>query len=259
MTILTRLSKSIREQNWFAVFLEFVIVVTGVAVGFQLTQGYDRARTAAREDSYLTGIATDFSVYQQLLICRIEAEEEVARGLDHVIDAMAGAPLTDGDQARALFALTMAHSTQPGLPLEGNLQALVQGDLVETIGDVGLRGRILEAQSTATSSVASVHSINAMIIQVPRFDAHLTREKTAESAGFYSVIGFDSAAMAQAAGVRDALMNLANFHRASARIVSFQLGAVERVLDRLADLDAYTPRDTRPGFLYGPQPTADAE
>lgn len=43
MTILTRLSKSVREQNWFAVFLEFLIVVIGVAVGFQLTQGYDRA------------------------------------------------------------------------------------------------------------------------------------------------------------------------------------------------------------------------
>jgi hypothetical protein len=259
MTILTRLSKSVREQNWFAVFLEFLIVVIGVAVGFQLTQGYDRARSAAREASYLTGIATDFSIYQRLLICRIEAEQEIALGLDHVLDAMAGSAPSEAERNRALFALTMAHSTQPGLPLQGNLQALVQGDLVDTIRDVSLRGRILEAQSTATSSVASVHSINDMILQVPRFDSHLTREKTAESAGFYSVTAFNAEGLAQADGVRDGLINLANYHRASARVVSFQLNAVVGVLERLEALGAYTPPEEPPGCLYGPQPTQDLD
>jgi hypothetical protein len=34
--ILARLSKAIREQNWFAVVLEFVIVIAGVVTGFQI-------------------------------------------------------------------------------------------------------------------------------------------------------------------------------------------------------------------------------
>ncbi|MEE2525929.1 hypothetical protein V0U79_06090 [Hyphobacterium sp. HN65] len=35
--ILARLSKAFREQNWFAVALEFVIVIAGVVIGFQIT------------------------------------------------------------------------------------------------------------------------------------------------------------------------------------------------------------------------------
>ncbi|WP_109259473.1 hypothetical protein [Hyphobacterium indicum] len=35
--ILTRLSRAVRDQNWFAVALEFVIVIAGVVIGFQIT------------------------------------------------------------------------------------------------------------------------------------------------------------------------------------------------------------------------------
>ncbi|WP_109259466.1 hypothetical protein [Hyphobacterium indicum] len=35
--ILARLSRAIRQQNWFAVVLEFVIVIAGVVIGFQIT------------------------------------------------------------------------------------------------------------------------------------------------------------------------------------------------------------------------------
>jgi len=34
--ILARISKAIREQYWFAVGLEFVIVIAGVVRGFQV-------------------------------------------------------------------------------------------------------------------------------------------------------------------------------------------------------------------------------
>jgi len=35
--ILARLSRAIREQNWFAVVLEFIIVIAGVVIGFQIS------------------------------------------------------------------------------------------------------------------------------------------------------------------------------------------------------------------------------
>ena len=52
-TILGRLSKAVREQNWFAVVLELLIVIAGVVVGFQITvwrqDRADRARLALQE------------------------------------------------------------------------------------------------------------------------------------------------------------------------------------------------------------------
>ncbi|WP_394692780.1 hypothetical protein [Hyphobacterium sp.] len=41
--ILARLSSAIRTQNWFAVALEFVIVIAGVVIGFQI-QGWNETR-----------------------------------------------------------------------------------------------------------------------------------------------------------------------------------------------------------------------
>ncbi|MGJ3232210.1 MAG: hypothetical protein ACFE0P_10460 [Oceanicaulis sp.] len=41
--ILSNISKAIREQNWFAVVLEFVIVIAGVVIGFQIN-AWNKAR-----------------------------------------------------------------------------------------------------------------------------------------------------------------------------------------------------------------------
>lgn len=35
--ILQRISRAVREQNWFAVAIEFIIVIAGVVIGFQVT------------------------------------------------------------------------------------------------------------------------------------------------------------------------------------------------------------------------------
>ena len=68
-TILGRLSKAVREQNWFAVVLELAIVVLGVVIGFQVT-GWGQARAdAAKERAYL----------HQLIDDLLETETEVER------------------------------------------------------------------------------------------------------------------------------------------------------------------------------------
>ena len=47
--ILARISRAIREQNWFAVVLEFVIVISGVVIGFQVTELRAQAQRAEAE------------------------------------------------------------------------------------------------------------------------------------------------------------------------------------------------------------------
>jgi len=49
--ILANLTKALRTQNWFAVTLEFLIVIAGVVIGFQITAwNEDRAEREAAED-----------------------------------------------------------------------------------------------------------------------------------------------------------------------------------------------------------------
>jgi hypothetical protein len=47
--ILARITQAVRTQNWFAVALEFVIVIAGVVIGFQITEWRAQAQRADAE------------------------------------------------------------------------------------------------------------------------------------------------------------------------------------------------------------------
>ncbi|GJL97864.1 MAG: hypothetical protein DHS20C06_16810 [Hyphobacterium sp.] len=57
--ILARISKAVREQNWFAVCLEFVIVIAGVVIGFQVNGWAAEQHDRGVERGHLTRIAED--------------------------------------------------------------------------------------------------------------------------------------------------------------------------------------------------------
>ncbi|MCR9129927.1 MAG: hypothetical protein NXI12_10415 [Alphaproteobacteria bacterium] len=67
--ILQNISKAIREQNYYAVALEFIIVIAGVVIGFQISQWNEARLDRARSGQYLE---------------RLEAE--LYRDLDRAID-----------------------------------------------------------------------------------------------------------------------------------------------------------------------------
>lgn len=57
--ILQRLSKAVREQNWFAVVLEFFIVIAGVVIAFQITAWAERRASLQRSHAILERLHTD--------------------------------------------------------------------------------------------------------------------------------------------------------------------------------------------------------
>ena len=65
-TILGRLSKAVREQNWFAVILELVIVVLGVVIGFQVTAWGQARSDHAKEQTYLRQLVVDLAETERL-------------------------------------------------------------------------------------------------------------------------------------------------------------------------------------------------
>ncbi|QNL17928.1 hypothetical protein HXX25_00415 [Hyphobacterium sp. CCMP332] len=60
--ILSRLSQAIRTQNWFAVVLEFVIVVAGVLLAFQITAWNEARQEQALEAVIICRLVDDFSL-----------------------------------------------------------------------------------------------------------------------------------------------------------------------------------------------------
>ena len=58
---LRSLTKHIREQNWFAVFLDFFIVVAGILIAFQITNWSEGSKASERERVILEQLHAEFS------------------------------------------------------------------------------------------------------------------------------------------------------------------------------------------------------
>jgi hypothetical protein len=60
--ILRRLTKHVNHQNWFAVALDFLIVVVGILIAFQITNWNDARRDRSDQAAYLERLAGDLDL-----------------------------------------------------------------------------------------------------------------------------------------------------------------------------------------------------
>lgn len=127
-TILGRLSKAVREQNWFAVALELLIVVLGVVIGFQVTSWGQDSADRQREQSYLTEIRRDLLETETSLQMAIEAIGATRKATTSLI----GASYVSDPVPRDSMALWLFEAQYISIPTyrTGTAQALIgTGDL----------------------------------------------------------------------------------------------------------------------------------
>ena len=140
--ILRRLAHSIRRQDWFAVAIEFVIVVAGIVVGLQVTDWNERRLMRERELNYLQRMAEDLSrmgaEFQQILDYgrgRSEVAMRTFRALEQC-DATLATP----DDFRAALA---RYQTQPTPKIiTRTYQEMVSSGALASMTDRELSGEI---------------------------------------------------------------------------------------------------------------------
>jgi hypothetical protein len=79
--ILLRLTEHLRTQNWLAVAIEFVIVVAGVVIGFQITSWNETQQDYRQEALILERLNADF----------VDIEERSSAGVVDLIERVDGA------------------------------------------------------------------------------------------------------------------------------------------------------------------------
>jgi hypothetical protein len=76
--ILRRLTGHIRQENWFAVILELVVVVVGLFLAFQLDRWYESQRIKSDLQAHLASLTEDFTENETRLITAIsEGKQEM--------------------------------------------------------------------------------------------------------------------------------------------------------------------------------------
>lgn len=80
--ILASLTRALRTQNWLAVFIEFVIVIAGVVIGFQITAWNEARAFRAQERGYLAELRNEIAFNTEQTDYRIAYSGLVLEGAE---------------------------------------------------------------------------------------------------------------------------------------------------------------------------------
>jgi Family of unknown function (DUF6090) len=83
---LRSLTKHIKDQNWFAVALDFIIVVTGILIAFQITNWSEARGERHREAQILREIATDLQADLETYSRTLNYSLDKISALNHILE-----------------------------------------------------------------------------------------------------------------------------------------------------------------------------
>jgi len=104
--ILRSLTKHVRDQNWFAVGIDFVIVIVGVFIGIQVANWNEARQQDALGEIYLVRLGEDLSAMDAYLVGMIAETEKRSALTQRLLSAAAS--YIDADSAAAEDALIEA-------------------------------------------------------------------------------------------------------------------------------------------------------
>jgi hypothetical protein len=199
--ILSRLTRAIREQNWFAVVLEFVIVVSGVFLAFQVSTWSAQADQRAYVRDVLGRLHGELSAVAEV---RARLLEPRADRLAHLLEArpvimQAGGPdiLSDAD----CFSIAVSHygigNSPDAFP---SLDELVSSGAVEAIRSEALRHAAMQLHSKRTAVRTRSSTDAGRIVNLPQMypdavQATLFADPQDEEDGYSRGAACDLAAM----------------------------------------------------------------
>jgi hypothetical protein len=144
--ILQRITHAIRTQNWFAVVLEFVIVIAGVVIGFQVTGWADERARLARSDQMTQRLLDDLEDERWRLTASIRYLEDVGAEAGLALDAIEErAALSDEQLVIRTFRGTQFFGATANRTTYDELLNRAELDL---IANNGLRARVAELYTT---------------------------------------------------------------------------------------------------------------
>jgi hypothetical protein len=152
--ILRRITQHVKEQNWFAVALDFFIVVVGILIAFQITNWNEGRKDRAQERQTIERLHSDFEALAREVREKIEFMEPLVESIDEIEQFIIKGP-SDADfehlqafyeTAFALPGITGQSDTYEQLVSSGDMALLTSDQLrSELLGHATLTRDFLHA------------------------------------------------------------------------------------------------------------------
>lgn len=166
--ILQRMAQSIRRQDWFAVAIEFVIVVSGIFVGLQVTEWNEQRQLRERELNYLERLAEDLAAMQAEfgeIMERGGGRHEATLRAFRALEACDAALSEPGDFEVALAGY-QNHRT--AVIIERTYQEMVASGALASMADQQISGEIASLFGALVNYKAFVENVRISLPEIDR-------------------------------------------------------------------------------------------
>lgn len=188
--ILKRITQSLRRQDWAMVAIEFVLVLMGVLLAFQINNwGNRRTELSAHQEitERLLGEAEEDVAY---LRTTVRAQKSRSRDLNFVLERIEAGELPRGETDRFASGLMGLEGTLPLSPPSTVYQDIVSSGNLTKIGDPSLRRLIGQFRATLAFEDRVHSQIQASVPSIIRFPAINVSYKPSENLG-QTAVSFD--------------------------------------------------------------------
>ncbi len=162
--LLRRITKHIKDQNWFAVFVDFLIVVVGVFIGIQVANWNEERLNEKSQKLVHERLVNDFKMLEEFSIQALNRHKEIIINLETLVKAFErGSALPEEDDA-IKFALRWGGSYRKTMLRSPTYIELLSSGQLNLITNNNIRSALAVFDQAALSTEYNYRSIhNAML------------------------------------------------------------------------------------------------
>jgi hypothetical protein len=205
--LLRKITKHITEQNWFAVFIDFLIVVVGVFIGIQVANWNETRQDRIKETQVLNALMVDFKLLDTASQHGVFFHKRALRGLGVVVEAVEQGFLAEQNKADFENGLRFGMYSASTNKSSGILNELLASGNLTLIQEPALRKTLAAYQSYIESVESGVQgTINLRTEFIHAFTSHFrydlnndhyrTDQESARAFKFTAIGAYDIAEMA---------------------------------------------------------------
>ncbi len=190
--IMRRLAQRLKEQDWTAIAIEFVLLVLGVFLGIQVANWNEARQEHAREAGFLARLLRDFESIDARLTQNAERWQsnlDSANRLLSDLDELRAAGRWPRDRLAMLEDLNVITSTRTPAPRAGTYIEMQSDGRLGILQDLGLRdalrsydGRAASVALFYTIMTERIEPFRSILVAHLRFDRTLTADKVVDIA-----------------------------------------------------------------------------
>ena len=103
--LLRSITKHVKDQNWFAVALDFVIVVAGILIAFQITHWNEARNNRVQERAYLERLSSDLAATKERNSVQVERNAGLMKTTGITLSSLKSCALKPEDEASFVYGL----------------------------------------------------------------------------------------------------------------------------------------------------------